>query len=418
MKPVPATGSRPSVLLSPRLLLLLLTFGSLLVFVLSPRLQTKMGLYDYRRWFLDNYAILASNDAIRAGLDPYQANPLDDLQRAHSYSHWWFVLGRLGLTRADNFLVGGASVLAFLITALAALRPRSRRETLLQVLVLISPPVLLAIMRANNDLVVFTVLGAGLLVAAAGPAWRLLAVLAAVAVATGLKFYPAVAAAGLLLVRPARWLWWGAGLTVLVLAAVVADVWQDFARAVIPLPGNVYSFGAPLLLRDLGFTGRGAQVLAAAIILGLGWLFQRQGLTRGLAAKTDQFPDRLRFLLAVTLLVACFLAGISYAYRWVFAIWLVPWLWAEARAEATGPRRTGGRLTLALLVFAVWSDGLFCLAINLFKGPMLLESRDHWQLCWRLIAQPFIWLLMGLLAGWLVDALSAAWREVRAAPTR
>jgi hypothetical protein len=406
-------ASRP--LLGPRVLLLLLTLSGLLVFILFPKVQTKMGLFDYRRWFLDNYAILASNDAVRAGLDPYQPNPLDDLQRPHSYSHWWFLLGRLGFTRADNFMVGGLFVLAFLVTALTGLRPRSRAEALMQWLAVLAPPVLLAIMRANNDLAVFTVLGVALLFAGVAPVWRLLVLLGGVALATGLKFYPAVAAAGLLLVRPGRRLWWGAGLTGLVLAAVVWDIWGDFGHAVIPVPGNVYSFGAPLLLRDLGCTGRGALVLGAVTILGLGLLFQRQGLTRGLADEADDFPDRMKFLIGAVLLVACFLAGISYAYRWVFALWLLPWLWSGASTSAAGSRRRGSRLGLVLLLVSMWLDGLFCLGINLLKGPMPLETLNHWQLCWRFASQPCTWLLMSLLAGWLLDAGFAAWRELREA---
>jgi hypothetical protein len=407
-----------SALLNPRVLLLGVTLAGLLLFALFPRLQAKMGLFDYGRWFLDTYAILASNDAVRAGMDPFQPNPLDDLLRPHSYSHWWFGLGRLGLTRADNFLVGGISVLAFLVTALAALRPRSRWEAAAQALVLLSPPVLLAIMRANNDLVVFAVLATGLMLVRSPATGRMLALLAAVAVATGLKFYPAVAAAGLLLVRPPRRLAWGAVLAALVLAAVVANVWADFGRAVIPVPSNVYSFGAPLVMQDLGWGGRGAQAAATAVLLLLGVLFRRVGFAGGLTREGTDFPDRMRFIMAAVLLVACFLAGISYAYRWVFAIWLVPWLWGEARGVARDPRRTGGRLTLGLLFFAVWSDGIFCLVVNLAQGPMSPAALDHLQLCWRFASQPFIWLLMGLLTGALLDAGVSAWRDWRAESAR
>lgn len=418
MNPIPPAQARRTLLQHPRLLLIGLTVTGLLVFALSPRFQTKLGLFDYGRWFLDSYAILASNDAVRAGMDPFQPNPLDDLQRPHSYSHWWFVLGRLGFTRADNFLMGGLCALAFLGTALAALRPGNRREAIAQALVLLSPPVLLAIMRANNDLVVFAVLAAGLLLVTSPATWRLLIGLTALALATGLKFYPAVAATGILLVRPPRRFWWSAGLTVLVLASVITDVWADFGRAVIPVPSNVYSFGAPLILRDLGWTGRGAQVAAAGTLLMLGLFFRQGGFTGGLIREEASFPDRMRFTMAAVLLVACFLAGISYAYRWVFAIWLVPWLWSEAWGPVAGARRTGSRYALGLLFFALWSDGLFCLVVNLVKGPMRPEALEHLQLCWRLASQPFVWLLLALLTGWLLDAALVAWRDVRGGMTR
>src|SRR5262245_26863360 len=78
--------------------------------------------------FLDLQAILASNDAATAGLDPYAANPFDLLGRPHVYSHWWLHLRDLGLTRADTFVLGLVLVVGFAATALGALAPRSGRE--------------------------------------------------------------------------------------------------------------------------------------------------------------------------------------------------------------------------------------------------------------------------------------------------
>jgi hypothetical protein len=216
-------------------------------------------------------------------------------------------------------------VTAFLGTALAGLRPRRRREALLQGLVLLSPPVLLAIVRANNDLVVFAVLGAGLLIVRTLTPWRLAVIIAGVAVATGLKFYPAVA----------------------------AHVWTDFGRAVIPMPSSVDTFGAGLMLGDLGWSARSVAVVAVLLTLVLGLFFYRRGLTRGLAGPEENLPDRMRFPIASALLLVCFLAGISYAYRWVFALWLVPWIWREATGPAATLRRIGGRLALGLLLFAI-----------------------------------------------------------------
>ena len=117
-------GTKPArSLFTPGLWLILVVLAGYGLFVLLPTVQRKLGIFDEGRWFLDSYAILASSDAVQAGLDPAQLNPLDPLHRPHSYSGWWFVLGKLGLTRADNFLLGGSCVLAFLAVALAGLRP-------------------------------------------------------------------------------------------------------------------------------------------------------------------------------------------------------------------------------------------------------------------------------------------------------
>jgi hypothetical protein len=399
------------------MLLFLTVSVGLLGFARSPFVQIKMGLSTYEHWFLDTYAILAANDAIHLGRDPYLPNPLDFFNRPHSYTHWWFALGPLGLTRMDNFFVGGIWVLGFLGSFLATVRPKLKSEALWYALLFLSPPVLLAIMRGNNDLVVFVVLALGGLAMAKAGARRIATAVGSIALATGLKFYPAVAAAGLLLVRPAPRLRWTVLLGGLVLALVGADVWGDLLRATIPVSVNVYSFGAPLLLQDLGLTGRAANVLGVLVLLAAGGALAWRGRTRGLAeAESGDLMERFLFAVAAALLVTCFVAGISYAYRWVFALWLAPWFWRQIRAARDPRQRRQAAVMCVLLTLCMWLDGLFCLVVNFLPGPIPVEVLDHWQVYWRFASQPLTWLLMAALTGWLLDLVGAAWREWRGQP--
>lgn len=389
----------------------------LLGFVLSPLAQFKLGLLTIDRWFLDSYAILAANDAVQLGRDPFHTNPLDIFNRAHCYSHWWFVLGPLGLTRADNFFFGGACVLGFLAAFFATVRPRLKREAVWYGLLLLSPPVLLAIMRGNNDLVVFAVLAVGGLAVARPGIGRIAVAVGSIALATGLKFYPAVAAAGLLLVRPSLRLRWTVLLGSLVLALVGADVWRDLLRATIPVSINVYSFGAPLLLQDFGLTGHAANLFGVALLAGAGgWLCWR-GQTRGLAQSDSGDPmERYLFAVAAALLVTCFVAGISYAYRWIFGLWLAPWLVHQLKAgrDPLSRRLPGG--TCTVLTLCMWLDGLFCLVVNSIPVPVPPDVLDRWQIYWRYASQPLNWMLMVVLTGWLLEMVLAAWHEVRGNP--
>ena len=109
-------------------------------FAFYPGLFLIVGVNHYGVWFLDSFAILASNDALARGLDPYGPNALDYFNRPHVYSHWWLGLGKLGLTRADNFWLGLSLVVAFLATVAARLRPREPREVLWYWVVLCSSP--------------------------------------------------------------------------------------------------------------------------------------------------------------------------------------------------------------------------------------------------------------------------------------
>jgi len=408
---------KPSILLSPVFLFILVGCVGLLGFALSPLAQIKLGLFTYDHWFLDTFAILAANDAVQLGRDPFLPNPLDFLNRPHCYSHWWFGLGPLGLTRVDNFLVGSTWVLGFLASVFATVRPRSGRSACWYALLLLSPPVMLAIMRGNNDLVVFAALAVGGLAFARDTPLRVTVAVASIALAAGLKFYPGVAAAALLLVRPGSRLRWTIVIGGAVLALVAADIWRDLQRATIPVSINVYSFGAPLLLQDIGLHGRLANVVGVLVLaIGGGWLAVR-GQTRGLA-RTDNGSLLERYLFAVgaSLLVVCFVAGISYAYRWVFGLWLAPWLLGQWQAGRDPLARwLPGGLCL-LLTLCMWVDGLFCLVVNFLPGPIPVEVLDHWQFYWRFASQPLNWILMVVLTGYLFDLARAAWAEMRGEP--
>lgn len=401
-------------LLSPRLLLIALTLAGLGTFILRPSLTTKLGIATYGRWFLDSYAVLASNDAVQAGLDPAAPNPLDDLHRQHVYSDWWFGLGRLGFTRADNFLVGGMWVFAFLCVAWWLLRPADWRQAIWFALLLLSPPVLLAIMRGNNDLVIFVLLAVAVLVLRPTSSARFVFALMAIVLATGLKFYPAVAAGVFLLVRPIRQLRIALPIAAIAVALTLANVWSALGRGVMPMPATVHTFGAPILLRDLGFESRGVWLIALPLLGLMAFWFARSGRTVGLAAPAGEFTSRAAFLTGALVLLACFVAGTSFGYRWVFSLLLAPWLWQQAHDGTLAARlRRSAAFTGGLLLTVVWMDGLLCFVVNQFFLPADQSAIDHWQDNWRVITQPLVWLLMALLAGWLLDALRATWRVAK-----
>ena len=388
--------------------LVLAAFGLLLFALLPARVTGKLGLTDHGVWFLDTHAILASSDAVQAGLDPTRPNPLDVYGRPHSYSSWWFGLGAMGLTRDDTPLVGGVVTGMFLLAAGFWLNPRRGVEALLGVLAVLSPVVLLAFNRANNDLVVFALLAAGLLGLRDGAPWRVAVFGVAVVVATGLKFYPVIAAVALLTVGPVRLRRAGLGLTLGAAALVLWSQWDWLQRAVIPVPTGVYLFGAGVWWRELGLTGWGPPVITGLLLwLGAAGLV-RAGWCRGLADSGDEpTAGRAGFAAGAVLLLGCWLAGISYAYRWVFALLLLPWLWRRLR---TGDR--AARVTAGMLFTCLWLDGLFCLGTNLFIGAMPLARLQAIQHHWQLVTQPVVWGLMLLLAGWLWELLLARWREL------
>lgn len=389
-----------------RVLFLTLAGCWLAFFALFPELFFKAGINRFQQtvapgrvagvWFLDSYAILASNDAVSAGRDPYALNPLDYLERPHIYGPWWLRLRALGLTRADNFRVGLTLVAAFALTALSWLRPRDWRSALWYLAIFGSIPVLLALERANNDLVVFLVL-TPVVPCLLSPRLvvRWLAV-GFVAIAADLKFYPAVAALVLLAAAPKPELRGRILGSVALLALVGWHVYGALVRIIPVLPpaAGVFTFGAVGGFHEVGWHGPWPQ----SVVVGFGAVFVVTcWLTSPLGEWTPAPPQRrewLYFILGGALLTGCFFTGQNYAYRWIFALWLAPLLWTLPH-DTTAPStvRQLARTTRWLLLAVIWFDPACTFTLSQFSGLDLVRAL-HWVF---LIEQPLAWALFGCL---------------------
>ena len=400
---------------NPRRPVLLLAGLCLLGWMLGvvwPQLLLTFGIYNYGgRIYLDSYAVLAALDAVRAGADPHAANALDALSRPHVYSDWWLALRWLGLGREHNALVGTAWIGAFALTAWSTARPRSLGEALWLVALMISPAFLLVVNRANNDLLVFVLL-AGIAVVATAPVWwRVVVAAVCLGLATGLKYYPAPAALAFLWVRPVRrapavLL---AGLVVMLLA--LASVWTQVERSRFTIGSGVYTMGAPLWWRDFGWPDKQAALPSLLVIVLTASVLAWSRVTAGLAARGLP-PERMRAALGAIMLLTCFLAGVNYAYRWIFVLWPAYWLGRQAMEAALPAReRWAARLGCVLVVLCLWMDGILCATVNLFFSQYASAWQDRLDVSWRHWTQPLHWLLMMLLAGWLLEGALATARE-------
>lgn len=399
---------------SPRLPVLLLACICVLGWVLGaiwPGLLFTFGIINYGTVYLDSYAVLAALDAVRAGADPHAANALDALSRPHVYSDWWLALRWLGLTRVHNALVGTAWVGAFALTAWATARPRSVGEALWLAALMISPAFMLVVNRANNDLVIFVLL-AGCGLAAVSPGWwRGLAAVTCLGLAAGLKYYPASAALAFLWVRPVRRAPAVLLAALLLVALALAAVWTQVERSRFTIPSGVYTMGAPLWWRDLGWKDKDVALPGLLLIAIPALALAGSRVTTGLTTR-GRPQERLLAALGAIVLLTCFLAGVNYAYRWIFVLWPACWLWRQA-AEASLPlrQRWAARLGCALVLVCLWMDGALCATVNLFLPHYSQAWVDRLDPIWRSWTQPLHWLLMMLLAGWLVEGALATARE-------
>ena len=371
---------------------------------LAPQLLRVVGVNHYGVWFLDLSAILASNDALALGLDPYAPNPLDVFGRPHGYSHWWLALGRFGLTRADAPWLGFALCAAFFVAVIAHLRPRQPGEIAWSLAVLCSPPVLLALDRANNDLVIFVLLAPVVPCLLSPRPWLRLLAVPLIAFAAALKAYPAVAVLVLLAghgPRDTRRLLFVAALMFL---ALLPDTAADFARyaGIVPETEGLMTMGARNLFVGLGLPLAAARLLGpvcGGVIIGA---FLRAKL---FAPWTPAPADRrawLSFVLGATLLTGCFFAGASFAYRWVFALWLAPLLWRLPRDSAAPVAvRRWATATAVLLVIALWADALASSLLGNFTAGMAPENVMRMADRFFYLEQPLTWAFFIGLLGFL-----------------
>jgi len=392
--PVSAGGDRP--LRRGWLWLASLAAAYLTAFAFYPRLFFAIGVNHYDAWFLDTFALLASNDAVSRGLDPYAPNPLDYFHRPHVYSHWWLHLRDFGLTRADVMWLGLTLAVAFLAAALWRLRPHTLRQLLWYGAVLCSSPVLLALDRGNNDLVIFVLLTPVVPCLLSGrPAWRLVAPFLVTAAAM-LKYYPAAAALVLLAAPDARELRSRLVITLLLLTFAGLSVAGDLADfgALAPRPEGLMSFGATSFFNELGWTGWAPKLLCVgAGLAAAAYCWNRRPL-QDWAPTPAQRADWLHFVLGAALLAGCFFTSRNFAYRLIFSVWLAPLLWLLARDAASPPRiRRLARGTMGLLLIALWwgpigSAILFRLIGAVGHATLMLLAK--WIF---LVEQPFDWAL-------------------------
>lgn len=393
--------------------------GSLILYFLCwrfPIIMAEAGVSHHGLWFMDTYAILAALDAQRLGLDPYAYNPLNYFGGPHVYSHWWLALGVFPLTRADTPWLGPLVSGGAVLTAWVVLRPRNGHETAWALLILCSAPMVLGLNRANVDLLLFALLSLCVpSINSHARFWRVMGTPLLVALATGLKYYPAVA--GLIVLAVHRG--WERRLTlalaVSLLVLVGVSVAPELTKYISDrLPQGLHTFGAPVALLATGLSPVAAVCFAGAFLLMTGWWFMHHTALREWNVPCNLQTEYLFFIMGAVMLSGSFVATVNYGYRWIYAIWMIPFL---CRAQPSLPHPALGRwlkIMRRLLLLALWGDAPVALILNLTTGSVAVA--DRWIGLFTALQQPFLWAFFGCLSGWLVHFVFAQLTPVRLMP--
>lgn len=312
---------------------------------------------QHRVYFGDTVPILASGEADQAGRDPYDSNQsLDPFNRPNVYGPLWLVTGTLGLRMHDAWWVGGLLDAAFLLVAVAVLAPRGPAAAFTAFLLLASPPVLLGIERANNDLVVFLLLAAagGLLtrpgrrsgVGAGG----------LLGLAAALKLYPLACLPALAARRaPGRRLLRLGGLLVIAFELALLYWRKDYSRmfALAPAPLTVFSYGWRVPeFAWYGIPGARSWLVAGAAVSGLAAAALLGRHARALWAAVPLTGRGTAWYVAGAAAWGfCFVANTNWSYRALLLL-LPAALWLRQADDPAHGRVA--RLQLATLIGLGW----------------------------------------------------------------
>jgi hypothetical protein len=383
-----------------------------------PQIMAGFGVGRSLVWFRDMHSMLAASDYAREGHDPFLENPYDLGGERHIYPDWWFALGKVGLSRADSLWLGGLLVVLFWFAVFVVLPLRTARDFWWTILVCASPPFWLAVNRANPDLLVFALLTPVVPLLLQDRKWLRLLAPVLVALATGLKFFPALA--GAVFLAPAgdrreNWRRWT--LLAVLLGLLAWSLTDDVHRYLQAdwLGRGLFTFGAVVIPLHYGWdAGVWLKVGRLVGVVLVGWAVLRSPVE----SITPPAEREQRFgVMGAAVLAGIFFLTVGYLYKIIFVVWLLPVL--LSLSAAAGPWQRQARVALVCLAGMVWMEGLACAALTLW--PEMLDAPGRVMirrlaatvsggLAWGLIVPVTLYLGAQLRSYWQL------WRQPVTAP--
>ena len=351
--------------------LLLFSVWFLYIFVLTLYALWKyIGVSHMPPLFGDLHAVLSAIECHRRGLNVFEANPCDMAGRIHVYGSLWLQLGALGFGSAHQFSKGFVVDVVFMMIAVLLIKPVSKTDFAKSCVLLFSPAVTLGLERANNDLIVFSLLAGSAFLIAKRERVAEFGGLLIIYLSALLKFYPSVLFAAILLTarRNFKELLFVAAAALSLAALWLATNVQELllVKDLVPKPLDFYATGARALFVYLG------RPYPSLLTIPMGWLLA--GFVTLVAVGSIGLACRLKstqyssgrslfnyviFIFGLAILFVTYTINTNYDYRWVFFIFTMPLLFDIQKAVST--QHLARRLaTLSLLCASItmWTEAL------------------------------------------------------------
>lgn len=319
---------------------LLLFGGAMFYFMFTRELWILLGIPPMKPFFVDQYAILAASDCSQQGFDVFVQNPCDPYNRIHVYSRLWLIFSYLGIHVQHNTFFGVVIVGSFLIATALSIKPKTKYELIVSVLLLSSPAVMLGVERGNSDLIMYTLCVAGVYLLA-----RKNLILKSFAYcflmhAFFLKLYP-VASFIILVeyIKKIKTFYFVTTIVAVFISIYMYVTFNDLVMIVknIPKPDDLFmTFGSKELLKMLNIKSNiiyiSFPLILFSIIIGHYLSDMIKSVNRNINSR-----EILLFLAGAANLCLCFFVNINYHYRCVYLLCCLPYFFRlkEQRVNST-----------------------------------------------------------------------------------
>ena len=306
----------------------------------------KLWNIPVRPYFADLLVITGAGDSLREGFDPLYLNPGDPWHRELNYPRiWQHIVSNLGIGKQDTLALGIVFITLFLFSTCICFPPYDKSTAVLLYFAICSPAAMLAIERANSDILLFFVLAIMLIVS------RLSGLLTALLllIASFLKFFPIFAATILLRYSPRL------STTLFLVVALCfstyllwhgTDLTQIFTST---LKGfTVFSYGGRSHSLTLEFLPSLIPCFSILTMTYVYFLINASNVKR----ETSEYRFIDSFRVGASIYVGTFLLGNNWSYRLIFLLFVIPQLldWFSRTNYKPLPL-----LTLVTVFFSLWS---------------------------------------------------------------
>ncbi len=343
------------------------------IFQEDTRWHLFLGPLHLGHLFIDLQCMLASYEAYLLGIDVQSGfNPMDMFGRGHAYSPLWLEAAGCGLGIRHTGELGYLQFLFFAASTILVLKPRSWVQTLVWLLVALSPPVMLGVERGQVDVLMYSIVLLPFVLPSRYSSVKGVALWIGCYLGAVLKYFPLFCFTLFATqAQKTRTFILAAVFAMLGVILFVVVYYEDLTRSVeiFARPYSLWSFGNDLMFTVFLDDAKSQFAFRGLTLLIVGAAFFITFKTRTLQFSPARQDEESLFLVGASVYVLCFLANPNFDYRLVFLLPTLPYTFWLLKVPGW---RVHGIIMLVAMVLFVWSEMAYYY--------LLIEMYGEWRI--------------------------------------